>query len=75
MQGTQKDGAYMFGSAGTPVSVVSAKHEVNGKAENGAGVGKGAGVEKNDGVQVEKGDVDDKSGQPENFELIPVPYS
>jgi hypothetical protein len=76
MQGPQKNGAYTFGSAGTPVSVVPAQNEVNGKAENGGGVEKNVGVEENDGVEVEKNGAEAKDvGQAEKFELIPVPYS
>jgi hypothetical protein len=82
MQGTQKNGAYTFGSAGIPMDVVPAKHEVNGKAENGAGVEENAGVEKNvgveerDGVEDEKNDAEPKDvGHAEKFEMIPVPYS
>jgi hypothetical protein len=82
MQGTQKNGAYTFGSAGIPMDVVPEKNEVNGKAENGAGVEENAGVEKNVGVEERDGVEDEKNGaeakdvgHAEKFELIPVPYS
>jgi hypothetical protein len=77
MQGPQKNGAYTFGSAGTPAHVVPHSNGTNGAEKNKDAVGEGesSGEQKDAGVQVEKGDVDDKSGQGEKFELIPVPYS
>jgi hypothetical protein len=77
MQGPQKDGAYTFGSAETPVSVVPAKNDVNGAEKNkdAGGEGESSGEQKDAGVQVETVDMDDKCGQPEKFELIPVPCS
>jgi hypothetical protein len=77
MQGPQKNGSYAFGSAGTPAHVVPHSNGTNGAEKNkdAEGEGESSGGQKDAGVQVEKGFVDDKSGQSEKFELIPVPYS
>jgi hypothetical protein len=77
MQGTQKNGAYTFGSAGDPAHVVPHSNGTNDpeKKKEAEGEGESSGEQKDAGVQVEKGDVDDKSGQAEKSEMIPVPYS
>jgi hypothetical protein len=77
MQGTQKNGAYTFGSAGDPAHVVPHSNGTNGPEKNkdAEGEGESSGEQKDASVQVETVDMDDKSGQAEKFELIPVPYS